>query len=228
MPGPVTIGKCAFLVTSLGKQIYPVEPFPLAVRLASFFRQVMTFLLADVSLTLVCLGQSVSRLAAKERVEVNMSHSTDSPSADDPHQLSRFVHAQEDNFAQALAEIRSGRKRTHWMWYVFPQIDGLGFSSTAKFYAIKSIEEARAYLNHPILGPRLHQCAEAALGVEDRSATEIFGSPDDMKLRSCATLFACVSPLGSVFERLLDKYYDGERDPKTLQLLGIDSDVRQN
>jgi uncharacterized protein (DUF1810 family) len=158
-------------------------------------------------------------------MEVNVTHSTDAPSTDDPYQLSRFVHAQEDDFGRALAEIQGGKKRTHWMWYIFPQIDGLGFSSTAKFYAIKSGEEAKAYLNHPVLGPRLLQCAEAALGVEDRSATEVFGSPDDMKLRSCATLFAYVSPPGSVFERLLDKYYGGQRDQKTLRLLGIDSDA---
>jgi len=155
-----------------------------------------------------------------------MSNSIDSSSAEDPYQLNRFVSAQENDFARALSEIREGNKRTHWMWYIFPQLDGLGFSSTAKFYAIKSIDEAKAYLNHPILGRRLLQCAEAAVGVEGRSATEIFGSPDDMKLRSCATLFACVAPPGSVFERLLDKYYDGQRDQKTLRLLGIDSDAK--
>jgi uncharacterized protein (DUF1810 family) len=158
-------------------------------------------------------------------VEASMSNSTDSPRTDDPYNLSRFVDAQEDDFNRALAEIRSGRKRSHWMWYIFPQFDGLAFSSTSKFYAIKSIDEAKAYLNHPVLGPRLRQCAEAALGVEGRSATEIFGSPDDLKLRSCATLFACVSPPGSVFERLLEKYYDGERDEKTLRLLGIEPEA---
>jgi uncharacterized protein (DUF1810 family) len=111
------------------------------------------------------------------------------------------------------------------MWYIFPQIDGLGFSSTARYYAIKSIAEAKAYLDHPILGPRLLECAETAVGVEGRSATEIFGTPDDLKLRSCATLFDCVSPPRSVFDRLLAKYYRGERDGRTLQLLGIRSDV---
>jgi uncharacterized protein (DUF1810 family) len=131
---------------------------------------------------------------AEAVVEASMSNATDSPSTGDPYHLSRFVQAQQVNFAQALAEIRSGKKRTHWMWYVFPQIDGLAFSSTSKYYAIKSIEEARAYLAHPILGPRLLECAEAVVGVEGRS----------------------------VFERLLDKYYRGERDRKTLGLLGID------
>jgi uncharacterized protein (DUF1810 family) len=154
--------------------------------------------------------------------EASMTHSNDAGGTDDPYDLGRFVRAQENDYARALAEITNGRKRTHWMWYIFPQIDGLAFSSTAKYYAIKSIEEARAYLDHPVLGPRLRECAEAAVRVEGRSATEIFGSPDDLKLRSCATLFACVSPPGSVFARLLDKYYQGGWDGKTLQLLGID------
>jgi len=142
------------------------------------------------------------------------------PGAGDPHTLSRFVLAQEDDYEQALSEIRSGRKQSHWMWYIFPQLDGLGFSSTSKWYSIKSVEEAAAYLGHPVLGPRLMECAEAALRTEGRSAFEIFGSPDDVKLRSCATLFACVSPAGSVFDRLLGKYYQGKRDGKTLSLLG--------
>ena len=139
----------------------------------------------------------------------------------DPYNLSRFVHAQQDDYEQALSELRAGRKRTHWIWYIFPQIDGLAFSSTSKRYAIKSAEEARAYLDHPILGPRLLECAGSLLRVDGRSATEILGSPDDMKLKSCATLFASVLPAGSVFDRLLEKYYRGERDGRTLQLLGV-------
>jgi uncharacterized protein (DUF1810 family) len=110
------------------------------------------------------------------------------------------------------------------MWYIFPQFDGLAFSSTSKHYAIKSIEEARAYLAHPVLGPRLLACAEAAVNIEGRSATAIFGSPDDMKLKSCATLFACISPAGSVFHKLLAKYYQGDVDDKTLRLLGLEAD----
>jgi uncharacterized protein (DUF1810 family) len=141
--------------------------------------------------------------------------------ADDPYNLSRFVQAQQDDYAQALAEIRSGRKRSHWMWYVFPQFDGLGHSSMSREYSIKCVSEAEAYLRHPILGPRLLECCQAALSVEGRSAFEIFVSPDDMKLRSCATLFACVSPAGSVFHRLLDKYFQGGRDDKTLRLMGV-------
>lgn len=143
---------------------------------------------------------------------------------DDPHDLKRFVQAQEDVYEQSLSEVKSGRKQSHWMWYVFPQFDGLGFSPTSVRYSIKSIAEAKAYLRHPVLGPRLTECAEAALCVEGRSAYDIFGSPDDMKLKSCATLFACVSPTGSVFERLLDKYFQGERDQKTLRLLGLAPD----
>src|SRR5690606_32469359 len=104
---------------------------------------------------------------------------------------------QERDYAQALAEIRSGRKRSHWMWYVFPQIAGLGMSPTSRHYAIKSLDEAKAYLAHPVLGPRLAECAEALMAVENRSAHQIFGSPDDMKLQSCATLFALTAPPGS-------------------------------
>ena len=105
------------------------------------------------------------------------------------------------------------------MWYIFPQFDGLGVSATSKLYAIKSAEEARAYLAHPVLGPRLIECAEAVLGVDGRSATEIFGSPDDLKLRSCATLFDSVFAAGSVFDRLLETYYSGRRDELTLRLM---------
>jgi uncharacterized protein (DUF1810 family) len=141
--------------------------------------------------------------------------------SDDPHDLNRFVEAQDTNYSQALDELRAGRKRSHWMWYVFPQFAGLGNSSMSVRYAIKSEDEARAYLDHTILGPRLIECAEAVLANKDRSAHDIFGSPDDMKLRSCATLFAHVSPPGSVFERILDQYYSSERDSKTLALLGI-------
>ncbi|MFI5453896.1 MAG: DUF1810 domain-containing protein [Isosphaerales bacterium] len=151
-----------------------------------------------------------------------MANSSDSRNTDDPYDLGRFLRSQDHDYQQALSEIISGRKRTHWMWYIFPQIDGLAFSSTSKHYSIKSVEEAKAYLGHPVLGPRLLECAEAVAGVEGRSATEIFGSPDDLKLRSCATLFACVSPPGSVFDRLLEKYYGGRRDGKTLRLLAID------
>lgn len=139
--------------------------------------------------------------------------------AADPYDLDRFLQAQKGGYEQALAEIRSGRKRSHWMWYIFPQYAGLGASAMSQRYAIKSLAEAEAYLRHAVLGARLVECAEAALGIQDRPASEVFAAPDDMKLRSSATLFAEVSPAGSVFERLLEKYFDGERDQRTLQLV---------
>ncbi len=122
-------------------------------------------------------GGMVTTRGAGERQSVDMAsmtHSHDAPNADDPYHLSRFVRAQEPEYAQALSEIKSGQKRSHWMWYIFPQVDGLAFSSTSKHYAITSVAEAQAYLDHPVLGPRLLACAEAVLGVEGRSATEIF------------------------------------------------------
>jgi len=152
-----------------------------------------------------------------------MSNSSDAHRTDDPYSLSRFVRAQQDAYEEALAQITSGRKRTHWMWYIFPQLDGLAFSPTSKHYAIKSLEEARAYLEHPVLGSRLRACAEAVVRVDGRSASDIFAPPDDLKLKSCATLFASVSPPGSVFERLLEKYFQGARDGRTLRLLEIDA-----
>ena len=150
-----------------------------------------------------------------------MISATDPHRTDDPYNVIRFVQAQQHDYAHALAEIKAGRKRTHWMWYIFPQFDGLGVSATAKYYAIKSLAEAQAYLAHPLLGPRLWECMEAVLHIEGRSARDIFGTPDDLKLRSCATLFACVSPRDSVFDRVLRKYYPGGRDGRTLQLLGV-------
>jgi len=149
-----------------------------------------------------------------------MAEERTSISAADPYDLARFVRAQERDYEKALSEIRDGRKRSHWMWYIFPQFDGLGVSSTSIHYAIKSVGEAEAYLRHPVLGPRLLEIAQAAVDVEERSALAVFGTPDDMKLQSCATLFASVSPAGSVFQRLLDRYFGGEPDDKTLGLLG--------
>ena len=139
---------------------------------------------------------------------------------DDPFDLSRFTSAQKGIYDSVLAELRGGRKRTHWMWFIFPQIEGLGHSPTAEYYAIKSVEEARQYLNHPILGARLLECAEAVLAVEGRSVAEIFGYPDDLKLKSSMTLFASVAQNPhSVFIPVLEKYFQGEQDDRTLQLL---------
>lgn len=144
----------------------------------------------------------------------------------DPYSLSRFVRGQSGCYATALAEIRSGRKRSHWMWFVFPQFHGLGQSETSRLYSIKSLEEARAYLAHPVLGRRLAECAEAALGVEGLSALRIFGSPDHVKLRSSATLFAHISPAGSVFHRLLAQYFPDGLDEETLRLVIEDEGQR--
>jgi len=139
--------------------------------------------------------------------------------AQDPWQLRRFLSAQNETYARALAELKSGQKRSHWMWFIFPQIHGLGSSETARCYAIKSREEARQYLAHPVLGTRLVECARVLLGLVGRSASEIFGYPDDLKLRSCMTLFASVAAPGSVFAQVLDKYYQGQGDARTLELL---------
>ena len=138
----------------------------------------------------------------------------------DPYHLKRFLQAQDRVYDQALSEIRSGRKRSHWMWFVFPQFEGLGVSTTSRLYAIKSVAEAEAYLAHPTLGPRLLESVEAVLNVKERSALDIFGSPDDMKLRSCATLFASLLPARSVFEQLLTRCFDGQRDERTIRLMG--------
>lgn len=145
-------------------------------------------------------------------------------STSDPHNLTRFVEAQQRAYDTALAELLDGRKRSHWMWFIFPQLAGLGSSSTASFYAIADLVEARAYLAHPLLGPRLLECAEALLALEGRSAREILGFPDDLKLRSSATLFARISPAGSVFERLIARYFAGDEDQRTLDLLGLAGD----
>jgi uncharacterized protein (DUF1810 family) len=138
---------------------------------------------------------------------------------DDPYDLNRFLTAQEGVFERALAELKDGRKRTHWMWYIFPQIDGLGFSPTAKLYSIKGIKEARQYLIHPILGKRLIECTEVVVSLKGGSVSEIFGYPDDLKFKSSMTLFEKIAGSGSVFSAALDRYCRGERDAKTLSLL---------
>ena len=129
--------------------------------------------------------------------------------------LDRFVKAQQTFYDTALTEIRNGRKQTHWMWYIFPQIQGLGYSETAKYYAIRDLEEAREYLNHPVLGERLLRITSELLELES-SAAQIFGSPDDLKLRSSMTLFAAVKDSNPLFEQALDKFFNGRKDEKTL------------
>ena len=138
----------------------------------------------------------------------------------EPFNLDRFLTAQEDAYDTALDELRSGRKRSHWIWFIFPQLAGLGRSPTAQFYAINSIEEAQAYLAHPILGARLHECLKALQLLETTDAEAVFGELDAMKLRSSLTLFAEADPGDAILEAALDRWFEGERDRKTLQLLG--------
>ncbi|TGE09511.1 DUF1810 domain-containing protein [Hymenobacter fodinae] len=134
--------------------------------------------------------------------------------------LQRFVAAQESDYATALVEIKSGRKRSHWMWYIFPQIHGLGFSETSRFYAIKNRQEAEAFLHHPVLGPRLVTICQALLTLSSNNATQVLGSPDDVKLKSSMTLFAALENTDPVFEAVLQKFFNGTKDQKTLQQLG--------
>jgi uncharacterized protein (DUF1810 family) len=144
----------------------------------------------------------------------------DESQGDDPHRLERFVTAQEGVHTQALNELRAGRKTSHWMWFVFPQLSGLGSSPMAQRYAIGSLAEARAYLIHPILGPRLVESARAVLSHPDRTAREVMGSPDDVKLRSSMTLFTLAGESEPVFQEVLDTFFAGEPDPRTVELLG--------
>ncbi len=139
----------------------------------------------------------------------------------DPFDLQRFVKAQDPVFATVLEELRAGHKRSHWMWFIFPQLRDLGRSPTAQFYGIASIDEARAYLAHPILGNRLAQATEAVLAVQGRTLHEIFGSPDDLKFRSSMTLFAqAAAGNGDLYRSALDRYCNGQPDEATLKLLG--------
>ena len=137
----------------------------------------------------------------------------------DPHDLQRFVDAQDPVIDRVRVELGRGRKTSHWMWFVFPQVAGLGSSSTARHYALSGLDEARAYLAHPVLGARLRECAGLAAAVEGGGAADVFGYPDDLKLRSSMTLFARAAPDEPVFTAVLDRFFDGEPDPRTLALL---------
>ena len=141
----------------------------------------------------------------------------------DSFDLQRFVEAQDRVLPAVMRELGQGRKQSHWMWFVFPQLRALGRSPTALHYGITSLDEARAYMAHAMLGPRLVDCAKAVLAVQGRTAHEIFGSPDDLKLRSCMTLFAAAAPEEAAFAEVLRRYYGGEADPATLRLLAADS-----
>lgn len=137
----------------------------------------------------------------------------------DPHELDRFVRAQAPIYAQVCAELAAGEKCSHWMWFVFPQLAELGRSSTAQYYGIGSRDEALAYWQHPLLGARLSQCTSLVLALQGRTAFQVFHSPDDLKFRSCMTLFHAVAPDEALFGQALDKYYGGQGDPLTLSLL---------
>jgi len=140
----------------------------------------------------------------------------------DPFRLQRFVDAQESVWQTALSELKEGRKRTHWIWFVFPQMRGLGLSPTSEFYGVASLDEARAYLAHPVLGGRLLTCTQAALAHEGLSANAIFGSPDDLKLRSSMTLFDAASEAeDNLYHAALRRFFEGVPDPRTLELLGL-------
>lgn len=134
--------------------------------------------------------------------------------------LTRFTKAQQNDYANALSEIEDGRKRSHWMWYIFPQVQGLGFSEASRYYGIKNLAEAEAYLNDPVLGSRLLEISNALLKLETNDAHAVFGSPDDLKLRSCMTLFAALPNTNTIFKQVLDKFFKGEQDKRTLQQLG--------
>jgi uncharacterized protein (DUF1810 family) len=140
----------------------------------------------------------------------------------DSFDLDRFVHAQQPVMVQVRKELAAGRKMTHWMWFVFPQLAGLGSSPRAQFYGIVSLEEARAYLAHPVLGHRLVECTELVNRVTGRTAYEIFGNPDDLKFHSSMTLFSLAAPGEAVFAAALDRYFEGGKDRRTLELLGTD------
>jgi len=135
------------------------------------------------------------------------------------NKLERFLDAQEKDFFNALNEIKKGKKLTHWIWYIFPQLAGLGKSEYAVFYGIKNVDEAEEYLNHPILGKRLIEICSELLNLEHKTANQIFGSPDDLKVRSCMTLFSSLKDTDPVFSNVLDKYYQGIKDPFTMKLI---------
>ena len=147
----------------------------------------------------------------------------------DQFNLERFRKAQERDYQQAISELRAGRKRTHWIWYIFPQVDGLGFSSTARFYAISGIEEARAYLADPVLGARLLECTNVLLELHSNDPTAVLGYPDDLKVRSSLTLFEAAAQDDDQrrpFKQALGKFYAGKRDRRTLDILGISGSRR--
>ncbi len=184
----------------------------------------------EFSFAMVRVSRTFSFCLASWRLCGKISLATDSqhllltldqtPPGMSPHNLNRFLEAQQNTYQTALAEIKNGRKQSHWIWYIFPQIAGLGLSQFSKLYGIRDLQEAEAYLDHPILGARLIEISNALLLLNNKTAHEIFGSPDDLKTRSCMTLFNAVENANPVFKAVLDKYYEGKVDKRTLELLG--------
>jgi uncharacterized protein (DUF1810 family) len=138
----------------------------------------------------------------------------------DPNNLQRFVEAQRAVYERVRAELSAGQKQGHWIWFIFPQLTGLGMSAMSEEFGISSLDEAKSYINHPILGERLRECTELVLNVQDRSVDQIFGYPDNLKFRSCMTLFAKSASDSRIFKNALEKYFGGEGDPLTLERLG--------
>lgn len=146
-----------------------------------------------------------------------------------PNNLDRFLKAQEKDFDIALSEIKKGQKKSHWMWYIFPQLKGLGSSDTARYYALRDISEAKEFINHPVLGMRLKEISKALLQLNQTNAHEIFGSPDDLKLKSCMTLFSLTEKVtDNIFQKVLQKFFSGQTDLKTLELFNRDYRSRDN
>ena len=165
-----------------------------------------------------CAHDTISRnetISSKQPVDVGATDTV----MTDRYNLHRFLTAQAPTYDTVLAELRAGRKSSHWIWFIFPQIAGLGRSGTAQQFAIASLDEAKAYLQHPVLGPRLRECTQLVLDVEGRSAEEIFGSPDYLKFRSCMTLFSTAATDNALFKSALLKYFHGQPDQLTLDLL---------
>jgi len=165
----------------------------------------------------------VKSIAVKISVMKNTIDDGHTTTSLDAHELDRFLIAQQLHYATALQEINKGRKQTHWMWYIFPQIQGLGFSATAKYYEIKDISQASAYLDHPVLGHRLIAVSQSLLKHKESTARDIFGSPDDLKLCSCMTLFASIPIAPTLFQQVIDEFFSGIKDLKTLRVLELQS-----
>lgn len=135
--------------------------------------------------------------------------------------LERFVKAQKDDYAEALSEMKNGHKESHWIWYIFPQMRGLGYSSMSEYYGIKNLDEAKAYLKHPVLGKRLIEISEALLSLDSNDARNVMGYPDDLKLRSSMTLFHLADPSEDIFKKVLEKFFSGKPDPETVNLINV-------